>query len=95
MKCPECRRETRVVDSRETKHSGLRRRRQCDGCRERFSTIEVAAQDTAGLIRGLTAAPVTDQKLYRLQQALDEVRLAEMFPFLEALAKARFLADVG
>jgi len=42
MYCPFCRhKETRVVDSRETKDGEVtRRRRECQGCEARFSTYE-------------------------------------------------------
>lgn len=42
MKCPYCNNEdTKVIDSREAKdHGSIKRRRECDGCEKRFSTIE-------------------------------------------------------
>lgn len=41
MKCPYCGKEnTRVIDSRPTDDSSIRRRRQCDECRKRFTTYE-------------------------------------------------------
>lgn len=41
MKCPYCGKEnTRVVDSRPTDDSSIRRRRQCDECGKRFTTYE-------------------------------------------------------
>ncbi len=42
MKCPYCNHEdTRVVDSRETDEGRtIRRRRECEECKERFSTYE-------------------------------------------------------
>ncbi|MBI4091076.1 MAG: transcriptional repressor NrdR [Candidatus Komeilibacteria bacterium] len=42
MYCPVCsHRDTKVVDSRLTAdHAGIRRRRQCEKCKFRFSTIE-------------------------------------------------------
>ena len=41
MKCPYCGKEnTRVIDSRPTDDSSLRRRRQCDECGKRFTTYE-------------------------------------------------------
>ena len=40
MLCPKCKcRETQVVDSREA-HDGVRRRRECLECKERFTTYE-------------------------------------------------------
>lgn len=41
MKCPYCTNEnTRVIDSRPTDDSSIRRRRQCDECGRRFTTYE-------------------------------------------------------
>lgn len=41
MKCPYCGKEnTRVIDSRPTDDSSIRRRRQCDECGMRFTTYE-------------------------------------------------------
>ena len=41
MKCPYCGKEnTRVIDSRPTDDSSIRRRRQCDDCGKRFTTYE-------------------------------------------------------
>ena len=41
MKCPFCNAEnTRVIDSRPTDDSSIRRRRQCDECGKRFTTYE-------------------------------------------------------
>lgn len=41
MKCPYCGKDnTRVIDSRPTDDSSIRRRRQCDECGKRFTTYE-------------------------------------------------------
>jgi len=43
MKCPYCRgNDTRVVDTRGA-NDGVRRRRECKGCRKRFTTYEHVA----------------------------------------------------
>ncbi|MCC7019752.1 MAG: transcriptional repressor NrdR [Ardenticatenales bacterium] len=39
MKCPYCQADSHVVDTREVA-STIRRRRECDGCRQRFTTYE-------------------------------------------------------
>lgn len=40
MKCPFCGHDTsKVIDSR-TAEAGIRRRRECEGCAERFTTVE-------------------------------------------------------
>ena len=41
MRCPYCNNiHTRVVDTTQDTRGGTRRRRECEGCRERFSTYE-------------------------------------------------------
>ncbi len=42
MKCPYCAAPSHVVDTREVS-SAIRRRRECDGCRQRFTTYERVA----------------------------------------------------
>ncbi|MFH1284889.1 MAG: transcriptional regulator NrdR [Candidatus Peregrinibacteria bacterium] len=44
MICPKCQHnDTRVLDSRETDgHKAVRRRRECDSCKHRFTTFERA-----------------------------------------------------
>ncbi len=42
MKCPACGyNESRVIDSRPTENSSIRRRRECLSCQKRFTTYEV------------------------------------------------------
>ena len=41
LKCPFCRKDnTKVIDSRPTDDSAIRRRRQCERCGKRFTTYE-------------------------------------------------------
>lgn len=41
MKCPYCGKDnSRVIDSRPTDDGAIRRRRQCDECKKRFTTYE-------------------------------------------------------
>jgi len=41
MKCPHCRStDTRVIDTRHDAHGNVRRRRECQACEQRFSTLE-------------------------------------------------------
>lgn len=41
MDCPRCKHnETSVIDSRDTDKTTIRRRRECDACRSRFTTYE-------------------------------------------------------
>lgn len=43
MRCPECKGEAEVLDSRRMKNgSAVRRRRECTACGFRFTTYEVA-----------------------------------------------------
>ena len=53
MKCPNCGyEESRVVDSRPlTKDNGIRRRRECEKCRNRFTTYEYVSLTTALVIK--------------------------------------------
>lgn len=42
MKCPNCGfAESKVIDSRPTESSSIRRRRECLSCRKRFTTYEI------------------------------------------------------
>ncbi|MBQ8696942.1 MAG: transcriptional repressor NrdR [Clostridia bacterium] len=42
MKCPICGfPDSRVIDSRPTEEGSIRRRRECDGCKRRFTTYEI------------------------------------------------------
>lgn len=53
MRCPYCgHKETRVLDSRSTDAGeGIRRRRECAGCRRRFTTFERAERATLLVIK--------------------------------------------
>ena len=53
MKCPNCGyEESRVVDSRPlTKDNGIRRRRECEKCRNRFTTYEYVSLTAALVIK--------------------------------------------
>lgn len=50
MKCPKCGAGyacIRVIDSRETPPDGIRRRRQCSKCGNRFTTYEITSVEKA------------------------------------------------
>ncbi|HCJ12244.1 MAG: transcriptional regulator NrdR [Verrucomicrobia bacterium GWF2_51_19] len=52
MKCPKCSsHDTRVVDSRDTSESTIRRRRQCIQCEHRFTTLEEVLRDEIWVIK--------------------------------------------
>jgi transcriptional repressor NrdR len=41
MRCPYCQHdESKVIDTSHDSHGGIRRRRECEKCRQRFSTYE-------------------------------------------------------
>ena len=52
MRCPYCDSDqTRVVDTTRDSRGGIRRRRECQDCDERFSTYERAILDTPLLVK--------------------------------------------
>ena len=53
MKCPNCGfEENKVIDSRPlTKENGIRRRRECEECKYRFTTYEYVSLTTALVIK--------------------------------------------
>ena len=46
MICPNCKQKLHTVDSRELKNGNVRRRRECENCDQRFTTIEAIILDT-------------------------------------------------
>jgi transcriptional repressor NrdR len=51
MKCPYCQgNDTRVIDTREA-GEGVRRRRECKGCRKRFTTYEHTAPNNPMVVK--------------------------------------------
>lgn len=50
MKCPYCAASSHVVDSREVS-SAIRRRRECDGCAQRFTTYERLAATNLQVVK--------------------------------------------
>jgi len=52
MRCPYCGNEkTRVIDTAHVTHGGIRRRRECQACLQRFRTFERAVLETPLLIK--------------------------------------------
>ena len=43
--CPKCGVETFVIDSRPDPNGGIRRRRKCEACGYRYSTIEILYEE--------------------------------------------------
>jgi transcriptional repressor NrdR len=91
LNCPYCGHpESRVVDSRETESKeAIRRRRECIGCGQRFTTYEMIEQipitvlkrdgstelfDAGKLLRGLTrACAKRDVPVERLQEVVVDI----------------------
>lgn len=48
LSCPKCAGETKVVDGRASPY-GFRRRRVCESCNERFSTLEIPHEDAMNI----------------------------------------------
>ena len=44
--CPKCHADSGVLDSRMKQHGIIRRRRQCEDCKYRWSTVEVLVSET-------------------------------------------------
>lgn len=63
--CPECHKETRVMDSRWSKNEAIRRR-QCLGCGHRFSTTEAVGTRIA-------TARAIQQQMESQMQAFDDL----------------------
>ena len=72
MKCPYCGKEnTRVIDSRPTDDSSIRRRRQCDECGKRFTTYEKdnnrepydREKIVAGIVRSCHKRPISMKQI--------------------------------
>lgn len=90
MRCPYCRHaDSRVVDSREQDEGqAIRRRRSCQGCGRRFTTIEEAtlavikrsgvtepfsrAKVISGVRRACQGRPVDEDALAQLAQSVEE-----------------------
>lgn len=52
MRCPHCEGEsTRVIDTTHDSHGGIRRRRVCEECKQRFSTYERAISSTPMIVK--------------------------------------------
>ena len=53
LKCPKCGSENgHVVDSRPSENNTARRRRECNNCGFRFSTIEITIQEYKTMKKG-------------------------------------------
>jgi len=99
MHCPFCRHtETRVVDSRISDDGdAIRRRRACEDCGERFTTIEEASLKLPVIVKSNGNREVYDEeKLFRgIQRAVEKrpVDAKEIDAILHSVK--RFLLTVG
>lgn len=70
MQCPTCQSKAyRVLETRETTRGRFRRRRHCDSCGFRESTIEIAIQDVPAEVGPPKSAK---KEVYDLEKALEE-----------------------
>lgn len=99
MYCPFCRHaETRVIDSRVGEDGdSIRRRRSCEQCNERFTTIEEASLKLPHIIkRNGTREPYVQEKLARgLERAVEKrpVNPEDIDAILHSVK--RFLLTIG
>lgn len=102
MNCPYCRNSTsKVVDSRTTEdNSAIRRRRRCESCGKRFTTVETTAVSVikrsgvtepfnrAKIISGVRKAcqgrPVSEDDLAKLAQEVEEAIRAKGIAEIDA-----------
>ncbi|OGC82455.1 MAG: transcriptional regulator NrdR [Candidatus Abawacabacteria bacterium RBG_16_42_10] len=93
MECPRCHKlESAVVDSRLAEHNkAIRRRRQCDKCGFRFSTIERIRQEAFVVIKkDGTREPYNRQKLEEgiwkacIKRPIDQEQIDRLLTKLEA-----------
>lgn len=101
MRCPYCRHsDSRVVDSREQDEGqAIRRRRSCQGCGRRFTTIE---QATLSVIKrsGVTEPFSRDKVVSGVRRAcqgrpVDEDALAVLAQAVEETVRATGVAEVN
>ncbi|MEM7342989.1 MAG: hypothetical protein AAF485_01990 [Chloroflexota bacterium] len=65
MKCPHCESDqSKVIDTR-SNEDGIRRRRQCLGCRKRYSTMEYAPQSEVAIIKA--------QQFFRIKELTESL----------------------
>ena len=96
MRCPYCHfRDSRVTDSR-ANDDGIRRRRQCIACGERFTTMEVTQLSTVQVVKrdGRREDFIRDKLLGGLRKACSKrnVSVAQI-EYMVAEIEARITAD--
>jgi transcriptional repressor NrdR len=100
MRCPYCRHaDSRVVDSREADDGALiRRRRQCQDCGKRFTTVEeavLAVVKRSGATEPFSRAKVVNGVLKACQgRPVDEDAIALLAQRVEETIRSRGAAEV-
>lgn len=100
MRCPYCRHaDSRVVDSREADDGALiRRRRQCQECGKRFTTVEeavLAVVKRSGATEPFSRAKVVNGVLKACQgRPVDEDAIALLAQRVEETIRSRGAAEV-
>lgn len=102
MNCPYCRNSTsKVVDSRTTEdNSAIRRRRRCESCGKRFTTVETTAVSVikrsgvtepfnrakiiSGVCKACQGRPVSEDDLAKLAQEVEEAIRAKGLAEIDA-----------
>lgn len=63
MQCPYCKyKESKVVDSRHTDNKSIRRRRECESCKKRFTTYEIIETTPTMVIKKDNSREVFDRE---------------------------------
>jgi len=101
MRCPYCRHaDSRVVDSREQDEGqAIRRRRSCQACGRRFTTIEeatLAVIKRSGVTEPFSRAKVSSGVRRACQgRTVDEDALAQLAQSVEETIRANGVAEVN
>ena len=72
MNCPLCKGETDVIDSRPTKNM-IRRRRKCQSCGHRFSTVETMGTPNNERFGRKMARQALKKAIHDLEKRLETV----------------------
>ena len=73
MNCPKCEGKTKVLESRlnPTKRIGVRRRRGCQSCGYRFTTVEILMEKDEDFLSTLSPDAIADELRSTLITTLD------------------------
>ena len=103
MKCPYCQEaDTKVIDTTKDNHGGIRRRRQCQNCGQRFSTYERPILTTPLIIkRDGTREPFDRDKLLRglrmacSKRPITAQRIEELVDDIEAQLQKKGRSEIN